>query len=96
MDLQIRLPALNLMRDRATFNAAHVAFGISVDDLSYAMNKGIDLQVKCTDAQFGQFIALRVTGGCQNNQIRVFNVRILNGCLRPAPVCKFNPNIDAR
>ena len=95
MDIQIKLRAQNL-GDRSTFNAAHEAFGICVDDLSYAMSRGIDLQVKCTDAQFGQFIARRCLGGFTNNQIRVFNIRILSECSRPAPVCKFNPNIDVR
>lgn len=94
MDIQIRLPARNLA-DLPTLQAAYDAFGITYRDLEHARDRDIDLQVRCTDAQFGQFIAKRVVGGCSNNQIRVFNVRILNEhCVPPSP--RFNPNFDVR
>lgn len=96
MDLQIRLPATTLFTDASTFQAAHAAFGIPIPDLRYATKNGIDLQVKCTDAQFGQFIAKRVVGGCPNNQIQILNVRILGESPRPAQVPAFNPNFDVR
>jgi len=95
MDIFIKLPAQNL-RDTPTLLAAIHAFGIPSRELEIARDRNIDLNIKCTDTQFGQFIAKRAVGGCPNNQIRVFNIKILSETAPVVAPYVFNPNFDVR
>lgn len=94
MDYTFTLFAYKL-RDPATYQAAIVALGLNAPDLDYAKRHNIDLTIKCTDAQFGNFIAQRVIKGCRSNGIIELNVAPIGARQVPcAP--KFNPNFDVR
>ena len=83
--------------DGASRRAACAAFGISEEHMAQAYRLNKELTIRCTDAQFGQFIAHRVNNGCRSNGIIDLNIKIIpDPRPQPCPPPVFQTQFDVR
>lgn len=96
MDITLNLYRGHLF-DLPTRRAAVDAFGLCDRHLGDACRQDKVLNITATDAQFGQFIALRVIYGCSNNQIQNLNVKVIpNPCQPRVAPPVFQTQFDVR